>query len=147
MNGIAQRQEGIEKDSKEEMGQGQDNQQPVNRFSGPNHERFEPHIHFVLLEHDLNLPAVRVMGKDYLIRQSAIRADEHAQRVFIAESILRIREQDGSFVNSVERPFITMNPVLVTAHGNKVVLAVWEHGSVILGTTAMTVRIKNAVGL
>lgn len=87
-----------------------------------------------------------IMVKEHLIRQGTIRANEHAQRVFIAKGILEIREQDDSFVNSVERPFITMNSILMTAHCNKVVLIVWEHGGVVLGATAMPVRVKNTVG-
>ena len=114
------------------MGQRKDNQQPVNRFSRANHEGFEAHIHFLLLKHDLNLPTVSIMVKDHLIRQAAIRANEHAQRIFIAKSILWIREHNDSIVDSVERPFITMEPILVTAHCDKVVLAVWEHGGIVL---------------
>ena len=128
------------------MGQRKNNQQPINCFSGANHKGFEAHIHFLLLEHDLDLPAMGIMVKEHLIRQGTIRANEHAQRVFIAKGILEIREQDDSFVNSVERPFITMNSILMTAHCNKVVLIVWEHGGVVLGATAMPVRVKNTVG-
>ena len=38
-----------------------------------------------------------------------------------------------------------MDPILVTAHCNKVVLVVWERGSVIQSTAAVTVREENAV--
>ena len=53
---------------------------------------------------------------------------------------------DNRLVNSAERPFITMNPILVTAHCNKVVLVAWAYGSVIQSTAAVAVRIENAVG-
>ena len=39
-----------------------------------------------------------------------------------------------------------MDPILVTAHCNKVVLAVWEHGGVVLSAVAATVRVKDAIG-
>ncbi len=39
-----------------------------------------------------------------------------------------------------------MDPILVTAHCNKAVLAIWERGGVVLGITTATVRIKDAGG-
>lgn len=87
-----------------------------------------------------------VMRKNFPIRKAEIRANEDAECLLAAKCILGIGEQDNSLFNSVERPFITMNPILVTAHCNEVVLAVWEHGSVILGAAAVTVRIKDAIG-
>ena len=75
------------------MGQRKDNQQPVNRFSGANHEGFKAHIHFLLLEHDFNVPAVGVMGKDLLIRKGQVRADEHMERMMIAKSVLGVGKQ------------------------------------------------------
>jgi len=101
---------------------------------------------FLLLEHDLNFPAMSVMTQDCFISQATIRANEHTQRIFIAKSTLWIRKQNDSFVNSVERPVITMEPILVTAHSNKVALAVWERGSEVLSTTTVTVRTKDAIG-
>ena len=87
-----------------------------------------------------------VMTQDCFISQATIRANEHTQCIFIAKSTLWIRKQNDSFVNSVERPVITMEPILVTAHSNKVALAVWERGSEVLSTTTVTVRTKDAIG-
>ena len=84
------------------------------------------------------------MVKDHLIRQAAIRAHEHTQHIFIAKGILHIREQDDSFVDSVECPFITMDPILVTAHCGS--LIVWEHAGVVLSALTMPIRVKNAIG-
>jgi len=128
------------------VSQREDDKQAVDGLCGTNHEGLESQIHFLLLKHDLNFPAMGIMGKDFLIRKAEIRADEHAQRLFAAKGIFGIGEQDNSIVNSVKRPFITMEPILVAAHCNKVVLVVWEHGSVILGAAAVTVRIKDAIG-
>ena len=128
------------------MGQGKDDKQAVNGYCRTNHKGFEAQIHFLLLEHDLNFPAMGVMRKNFPIRKAEIRANEDAECLLAAKCILGIGEQDNSLFNSVERPFITMNPILVTAHCNEVVLAVWEHGSVILGAAAVTVRIKDAIG-
>ena len=86
------------------------------------------------------------MRKDFPVRKAEIRANEDAECLLAAKCILGIGEQDNSLFDSVERPFIAMNPILVTAHCNEVVLAVWEHGSVILGAAAVTVRIKDAIG-
>lgn len=57
-----------------EMGDGEDNQQTVNRFGGTNHKRFKAQVHFMLLKHDLNFPAVGVMGQNLVIRKTWIRA-------------------------------------------------------------------------
>ena len=127
------------------MSQRKDNKQAVDGFSGTDHKGFETHIHFLLLEHDLNFPSVGIMRKNFPIRKGKIRANEHAQRFLAAERVFGIGEQDNSLIDSVERPFIAMNPILVTAHCNKVVLAVWEHGGVILGALAVAVRVKNTV--
>lgn len=70
------------------MCQGQDDEQAVNRFSGTDHKGFEAHIHFLLLKHDLNFPAMSVMTQDCFIRQAAIRANEHTQRIFISKRTL-----------------------------------------------------------
>ena len=86
------------------------------------------------------------MTQDCFIRQATIRANEHTQRIFISKSTLWVRKQNDSFINSVERPFIAMDPILVTAHCNKVVLAVWERGSEVWSTATVTVRIKDAIG-
>ena len=128
------------------MGQGEDDKQAVNGYCGTNHKGFETHIHFLLLEHDLNFPTMGVMRKNFLIRKAEIRANEHTECLLAAKCIFGIGEQDNSVVDPVERPIITMNPILVTAHCNKVVLAVWEHGSEILGAAAVTARIKDAIG-
>ena len=128
------------------MGQGKDDKQAINGYCRTNHKGFEAHIHFLLLEHDLNFPAMGVMRKNFPIRKAEIRANEDAECLLAAKCILGIGEQDNSLFDSVERPFITMNPILVTAHCNEVVLAVWEHGSVILGAATVTVRIKDAIG-
>ena len=141
-----QRQRCIKKDYKEEMGQGQNDKQAVDGFCGTYHKRFETQIHFLLLEHDLNFPAVGIMRKNFPVRKAEVRANEYAQRLLAAKRVFGIGEQDNRFVDSVERPFITMDPILVTAHCNEVVLAVWEHGSVILGAATVTVRIKDAIG-
>ena len=107
------------------MGQGKDDKQAVNGYCRTNHKGFETHIHFLLLKHDLNFPAMGVMRKNFPIRKAKIRANEHAQRLFAAKRIFGIREQDNSVVDPVERPFITMNPILVTAHCNKG-LGAWQ---------------------
>ena len=127
------------------MSQRKDNKQAVDGFSGTDHKGFETHIHFMLLEHDLNFPSVGIMRKNFPIRKGKIRANEHAQRFLAAERVFGIGEQDNSLIDSVERSFLAMNPILVTAHCNKVVLAVWEHGGVILGALAVAVRVKNTV--
>ena len=72
MKRSGQREPGIKKDGKEELSQGQDDKQLVNRHCGTGHEGFETHIHFLLLEHDLNLPAVCVISKDLSIRKVQI---------------------------------------------------------------------------
>ena len=128
------------------MGQGKNDKQAVNGYSRTNHKGFEAQIHFLLLEHNLNFPAVGIMRKDFPVRKAGIRANEYAQRLLAAKRVSGIGAQDNRFIDSVERPFITMDPILVTAHCNEVVLAVWEHGSVVLGAVAVTVRIKDAIG-
>ena len=128
------------------MGQGKDDKQAVNGYCRTNHKGFKAQIYFLLLEHDINFPAMGVMRKNFPIRKAEIRANEHAERLLATKCILGIGKQDNSLFDSVERPFITMNPILVTAHCNEVVLAVWEHGSVILGVATVTVRIKDASG-
>lgn len=65
---MSQGQKSIEEDDKEKMGQGQYDQQAVNRFSGTNHEGFEAPIHFLLLEHDFEFSSGGCNGKDHLIR-------------------------------------------------------------------------------
>ena len=45
----------------------------------------------------------------------------------------------------IERPLITVNPVLVAAHFNQVVLTVWETGGVLACEAALSIGIKNAV--
>ena len=45
----------------------------------------------------------------------------------------------------IERPPITVNPVLVAAHFNQVVLTVWETGGVLACEAALSIGIKNAV--
>lgn len=44
-----------------------------------NAKGLEPHIHFLLLEHDLNFPAMGIIRKDFLVRKARIGANEHAQ--------------------------------------------------------------------
>lgn len=56
------------------MGDGEDNQQTVNRFGGTNHKGLKAQVHFMLLKHDLNFPAVGVMGQNLVIRKTWIRA-------------------------------------------------------------------------
>ena len=70
------------------------------------------------------------MVKDQLIRQTANGANEHAQGIFITKSILRIKEQNDSFVDPIERPFITVAPILVTTHCNTVTRWYWPFGPV-----------------
>ena len=64
------------------MGQGKDDKQAINGYCRTNHKGFEAHIHFLLLEHDLNFPAMGVMRKNFPIRKAEIRANEHAERVW-----------------------------------------------------------------
>ena len=83
------------------MGQGKDDKQAVNGNSGTNHKGFEAHIHFLLLEHDLNFPSMGVMRKDFPIRKAKIRANEHTERLLVAECILGIGEQDNRLFDPV----------------------------------------------
>lgn len=64
----------------------------------------------------------------------------------VAKSVLGVGKQNSSLVNPVERPFIAMNPILATTHCNKVILVVYEYGSIILSVATAAVRIKDAVG-
>ena len=66
------------------MGQGKDDKQAINGYCRTNHKGFEAHIHFLLLEHDLNFPAMGVMRKNFPIRKAEIRANEHAERLLAA---------------------------------------------------------------
>ena len=52
------------------MSQGKDDEQPVNGLCGANHKGLEAHIHFLLLEHDFDFPAMGVMGEDFLVRKA-----------------------------------------------------------------------------
>ena len=63
------------------MGQGEDDKQAVNGNSGTNHKGIEAHIHFLLLEHDLNFPAMGVMRKNIpkTIAVAAVMAISHAE--------------------------------------------------------------------
>ena len=74
------------------MRHGQDDKHVINGFCGTNHKGFESHIHFLLLEHDLNFPAMGVMRKNFSIRKVEIRANEHAERFLVAKCIFRIGE-------------------------------------------------------
>ncbi len=85
------------------MGQGKDDKQAINGYCRTNHKGFEAHIHFLLLEHDLNFPAMGVMRKNFPIRKAEIRANEHAERLLAAKCILGIGEQDNSLFDSVAR--------------------------------------------
>ena len=58
------------------MGQGKNDKQAVNGYSRTNHKGFEAQIHFLLLEHNLNFPAVGIMRKDFPVRKAGIRANE-----------------------------------------------------------------------
>ena len=75
------------------MSQRKDDEQPVNGLCRANHKGLEAHIHFLLLEHDFNVPAVGVMGKDLLIRKGQVRTDEHMERMMIAKSVLGVGKQ------------------------------------------------------
>ena len=129
------------------MRQGQNDQQAVNCFGRADHKGFEAHVHFMLLEHDLNLPAVGIMGKNLLVRKGNIRANKGTKGIFLAEGILGIRQQNSSLIDLVELALVTMDPILVAAHRNEVVLVVWELGSIIPGIAALIVRVEDTVGL
>ena len=74
------------------MRQGQDEKQTVDGYCGTDHKGIEAHIHFLLLEHDLDFPAVGVMRKNFPIRKAEIRANEHAERLLIGKRIFGIGE-------------------------------------------------------
>lgn len=57
-----------------EVGEGKDNQQTVNRLGGAEHKGFKAQVNFMLFKHDFNFPAVGVMGQNFLIRKTWIRA-------------------------------------------------------------------------
>lgn len=48
-------------EKEEEMGEREDDEEAVDGFCRTNHEGFETEIHFVLLKHDLNFPAVGIV--------------------------------------------------------------------------------------
>lgn len=129
-----------------EMSKGNNNEEPVNRFGGANHEEFETYVHFMLLEHNLNLPAEDIMGKNLLIKKGNIRANKGTKDILLVEGILGIRQQNSSLIDPVEFALITMDPILVTALRNEVVLVFWELGSIIPGIASLIVRVENAVG-
>ena len=104
------------------MEEGKDDKQAINGYCRTNHKGFEAHIHFLLFEHDLNFPTMGIMCKDFLVRKARIRANKCAERLFTSKRVFRIGGQDNCLVDPVECALITMNPILVTAHCNKVVL-------------------------
>ena len=74
------------------MSQGQDNKQTVDGFCGTNQKGFEPYIHFLLLEHDLNFPAMGIMRKNFTVSKAEVRTNEDAECLLVAKRILGIGE-------------------------------------------------------
>lgn len=56
------------------------------------------------------------MRKHFPSGKAEIRANEHAERLLAAKRVFGIGEQDNSLDDSVESPFIAMEPILVTAY-------------------------------
>ncbi len=86
---------------KEEVRERKDDKETVNRFSRTDHEGLKAQIHFVLLKHDLNFPAMRIVHKNVLVCKRKRGADKGTQCLLIAKGVLGIGEQNNRFLYAV----------------------------------------------
>ncbi len=75
---------------KEEVSKRKDNKETVNGFSRTDHEGLKAQIHFMLLKHDLNFPAVSIVDKNVLVCKRKIGANKGTQGILLAEGFLGI---------------------------------------------------------
>ena len=62
--------------TKKKWAKGRMTKKAVNGLYTANHEGFEVHVHFMLLEHNLDFPAMGVMSQDFRIRKPQIRTNK-----------------------------------------------------------------------